>query len=301
MYQAACFLFSGGVFRKRDGKRVRRASLLSRRRMTVRLASRGERVSRHRRWLGDREKSGRISVASRVDAASDAEFRGDARAGEPPNAFAGTYVSSGGRGGDRGGRDEGLATPRGGGQEHAVALDEFHDGLLLRLVQLHVLRLRGPIQDALEHRLRAVVLQRHHRAGQRPGLDPRVIDGLLLLGQLDVGGCARDEARATRDTGRRGRVPGRATEATVSTHASRGPRGDDRRSRGDRAHPPSRRVFSAVTTTRAEEKSVVPFVSSDCGSIARFYFSRGADILLAKNGVDIGRIRGTYRRSSLTK
>ena len=168
--------------------------------------------------------------------------------GQHPNAFAGTYVSSGGGGGDRGGRDEGLSTACRGGQEDAVAIYQFHDGLLLRLVKLHVLRLRGPLQDAFEHRLRGVVLQRHHRAGQRPGLDPRVIDGLLLLGQLHVGGCARDEARATRDAGRRRRVPGRPTDATVSTHASRGSRRGDHRSRGDRAHPPSCRVFSPVVT-----------------------------------------------------
>ena len=158
--------------------------------------------------------------------------------GPNPSAFAGTYVSSGGGSGDRGGRDEGLATPRGGGQEHAVALDEFHDSLLLRLVQLHVLRLRGPFQDAFEHRFRGVFVHRHHRAGQRPGLDPRVIDGLLLLGQLHVGGCARDEARATRDAGRRRRVLGRPTDAFVSMHDSRSPHRGDHRSRGDRGHPP---------------------------------------------------------------
>ena len=214
--------------------------------------------------------------------------------GPHPNDFAGTYVSSGGRGGDRGGRDEGLTTPRGGGQEHAVPLDEFHDGLLLRLVQLHVLRLRGPLQDALEHRLRAVVLHRHHRAGQRSGLDPRVIDGLLLLRQLHhVGGCVRDEARATRDAGRRGRVPAHPTDATVSTHASRASHRGDHRSRGDRAHPPSRRVFSSLMTTRALRRRPCRLSSRRRSrrEMRRFYFFReGADpaSLLAKNGVDIG-------------
>lgn len=217
--------------------------------------------------------------------------------GPHPNDFAGTYVSSGGRGGDRGGRDEGLTTPRGGGQEHAVPLDEFHDGLLLRLVQLHVLRLRGPLQDALKHRLRAVVLHRHHRAGQRPGLDPRVIDGLLLLRQLHhVGGCVRDEARATRDAGRRGRVPAHPTDATVSTHASRASHRGEHRSRGDRAHPPSRRVFSSVTTTRALED--VRRLSSRRRSRRgkrRFYFSR--ILLLAKTeltSAEFGQIRGMH-------
>jgi len=206
--------------------------------------------------------------------------------GPHPNDFAGTYVSSGGRGGDRGGRDEGLTTPRGGGQEHAVALDEFHDGLLLRLVQLHVLRLRGPLQDALEHRLRAVVLHRHHRAGQRSGLDPRVIDGLLLLGQLHhVGGCVRDEARATRG---RGRVPEHPTDATVSTHASRASHRGDHQSRGDRAHPPSRRVFSSVMTTRALRRRPCRLSSRRRSrrEMRRFYFFReGADPAADVNSV----------------
>jgi hypothetical protein len=88
-------------------------------------------------------------------------------------------------------------------------------------------------------------------------------------------------------------VPEHPTDATVSTHASRASHRGDHRSRGDRAHPPSRRVFSSLMTTRALRRRPCRLSSrrrSRREMRRVYFFSEGADpaSLLAKNGVDIG-------------
>ena len=147
-----------------------------------------------------------------------------------------THISSGGRGCDRGGGDEGLATPRRGREEHAVPVGELHDGLLLRLVEFHPLDVHRPLHHAFVHRLSRVVLHGQDGLGQGPDGDAINGDGVLLLGDVcsTVGGGGgggggggqrgrRSGAREAHDDGR-GRAAAHC-EGSACAHSCRGDSG----------------------------------------------------------------------------
>jgi hypothetical protein len=101
-------------------------------------------------------------------------------------------------------------------------------------------------------------------------------------------------------------VPEHPTDATVSTHASRASHRGDHRSRGDRAHPPSRRVFSSVMTTRALRRRPCRLSSRRRSrrEMRRFYFFReGADPACCLRRTELTSAANSRhaRRSSLHK
>eukprot|EP00982_Pelagococcus_subviridis_P014402 31327-Pelagococcus_subviridis.AAC.7 len=134
-------------------------------------------------------------------------------------------VASRGRRRDRGGRDERLPAPRGRGQQDVVTLAELHDGLVLRVVQLDVFRLRRPLHDGFVERVgrsRVVAevddLPREASHGRGRGVDG-VLSLREVLRAVDHEGRRRG-GRRTRRRGRRWRCRRRASPSRADDGGS---------------------------------------------------------------------------------